>query len=74
MRSQPLTGERIVLAALALANTGELIRSSQERIDGAGYLDGLKGKDIPGGPLSGARSPVVPDDPGPARVSPGDEP
>jgi diguanylate cyclase (GGDEF)-like protein len=43
----PLIGERIVLAAPALANTAELIRSSHERIDGQGYPDGLKGNDIP---------------------------
>jgi diguanylate cyclase (GGDEF)-like protein len=47
IRSHPLIGERIVRAAPALANTGELIRSSHERIDGAGYPDGLTGKDIP---------------------------
>jgi diguanylate cyclase (GGDEF)-like protein len=43
----PLIGERIVLAAPALAATGPLIRSSHERIDGAGYPDGLAGDDIP---------------------------
>jgi diguanylate cyclase (GGDEF)-like protein len=47
IRSHPLIGERIVLAAPALANTGELIRSSHERIDGGGYPDGLTGNDIP---------------------------
>ena len=47
MRRHPLIGERIVLAAPALASTAPLIRSSHERIDGRGYPDGLKGHDIP---------------------------
>jgi diguanylate cyclase (GGDEF)-like protein len=42
-----LIGERIVLAAPALANTAPLVRSSHERIDGTGYPDGLKGDQIP---------------------------
>lgn len=49
MRRHPLIGERIVLAAPALADTGPLIRSSHERVDGAGYPDALEGKDIPMG-------------------------
>jgi len=47
MRRHPLIGERIVLAAPALANTAPLIRSSHERIDGHGYPDGLAGENIP---------------------------
>jgi diguanylate cyclase (GGDEF)-like protein len=47
MRRHPLIGERIVLAAPALANTAPLIRSSHERLDGQGYPDGLKGSQIP---------------------------
>jgi two-component system, cell cycle response regulator len=47
MRRHTQIGERIVLAAPALANTGPLIRSSHERIDGHGYPDGLAGDDIP---------------------------
>jgi diguanylate cyclase (GGDEF)-like protein len=43
----PLIGERIVLAAPALAATAALIRSSHERIDGEGYPDRLAGDDIP---------------------------
>ena len=43
----PLIGERIVLAAPALAATAALIRSSHERIDGEGYPDGLAGDDLP---------------------------
>jgi diguanylate cyclase (GGDEF)-like protein len=42
-----LVGERIVLAAPALAHTATLIRSSHERIDGAGYPDGLASEQIP---------------------------
>jgi diguanylate cyclase (GGDEF)-like protein len=47
MRRHPLIGERIVMAAPALANTAGLIRSSHERIDGQGYPDGLAGDQIP---------------------------
>jgi len=47
VRRHPAIGERIVLAAPALANTAEIIRSSHERIDGHGYPDGLAGDDIP---------------------------
>jgi diguanylate cyclase (GGDEF)-like protein len=47
MRRHPQIGERIVLAAPALANTAALIRSSHERIDGQGYPDGLAGENIP---------------------------
>ena len=49
MRRHPAIGERIVMAAPALAGTAPLIRSSHERIDGGGYPDGLTGKDIPMG-------------------------
>jgi len=44
-----LVGERIILAAPALAHTAPLIRSSHERIDGGGYPDGLAGEQIPVG-------------------------
>jgi diguanylate cyclase (GGDEF)-like protein len=47
MRRHPLIGERIVLAAPALASTAPLIRSSHERVDGDGYPDGLAGEEIP---------------------------
>jgi diguanylate cyclase (GGDEF)-like protein len=47
MRRHPLIGERIVLAAPALAAAAPLIRSSHERMDGGGYPDGLDGQDIP---------------------------
>jgi diguanylate cyclase (GGDEF)-like protein len=47
MRRHPAIGERIVLAAPALTNTAEIIRSSHERVDGHGYPDGLTGDNIP---------------------------
>jgi diguanylate cyclase (GGDEF)-like protein len=47
IRRHPLIGERIVLAAPALAGTAALIRSSHERLDGRGYPDALKAADIP---------------------------
>jgi diguanylate cyclase (GGDEF)-like protein len=47
MHRHTLVGERIVLAAPALAHTAPLIRSSHERIDGSGYPDGLAGEQIP---------------------------
>lgn len=47
IRVHTLIGERIVLAAPALAATASLIRSSHERMDGAGYPDGLRGEQIP---------------------------
>jgi len=49
MRRHPLIGDRIVMAAPALANTAPLIRSSHERVDGHGYPDELAGQDIPMG-------------------------
>jgi diguanylate cyclase (GGDEF)-like protein len=47
IRRHPAIGERIVLAAPALADTAPLIRSSHERFDGSGYPDRLSGEDIP---------------------------
>jgi diguanylate cyclase (GGDEF)-like protein len=47
IHSQPLIGERIILAAPALAHTAPLVRSSHERIDGNGYPDSLAGDEIP---------------------------
>jgi diguanylate cyclase (GGDEF)-like protein len=47
MRRYTLLGERIMLGAPALANAARLVRSSHERIDGAGYPDGLRGDEIP---------------------------
>ncbi|MHB8233323.1 MAG: HD domain-containing phosphohydrolase [Solirubrobacteraceae bacterium] len=47
MHRHTLIGERIVLAAPALAGTAPLIRSSHEHLDGSGYPDGLRGDHIP---------------------------
>jgi two-component system, cell cycle response regulator len=47
MRRHPTIGERIALAAPALAGTAAIIRSTHERIDGHGYPDGLTGQNIP---------------------------
>jgi diguanylate cyclase (GGDEF)-like protein/PAS domain S-box-containing protein len=47
MRRHTLIGERIMLAAPALARAAKLVRGSHERWDGDGYPDGLKGVEIP---------------------------
>jgi diguanylate cyclase (GGDEF)-like protein len=47
MRRHTIIGERIVGAAPALAGVAKIVRSSHERIDGAGYPDGQSGHEIP---------------------------
>jgi diguanylate cyclase (GGDEF)-like protein len=47
VRRHTLIGERIVRAAPALAHVADIVRSSHERFDGAGYPDGLAGGRIP---------------------------
>jgi diguanylate cyclase (GGDEF)-like protein len=42
-----ITGEAILNAAPALAGVAAIVRSTHERIDGAGYPDGLAGPEIP---------------------------
>ena len=49
MRRHPVTGERILSAAPALAGAAKLVRASHERFDGRGYPDRLAGDDIPVG-------------------------
>jgi diguanylate cyclase (GGDEF)-like protein len=49
VRRHTLIGERIVRAAPALAHVADIVRSSHERFDGAGYPDGLAGTQIPMG-------------------------
>jgi diguanylate cyclase (GGDEF)-like protein len=49
VRRHTLIGERIILAAPALARVAALVRSSHERWDGAGYPDRLAGDAIPVG-------------------------
>ncbi len=47
IRQYPLVGERIVRAAPALAPVAPIVRSAQERWDGRGYPDGLRGDEAP---------------------------
>jgi diguanylate cyclase (GGDEF)-like protein len=47
VRRHPVIGQRIVLAAPALAPVATLVRASHERWDGGGYPDGLAGREIP---------------------------
>jgi two-component system cell cycle response regulator len=47
VRRHPVIGERIILAAPALAPVASLVRASHERWDGAGYPDNLQGDAIP---------------------------
>jgi two-component system cell cycle response regulator len=47
MHRHTIIGERIVGAAPALAGVAKIVRSSHERVDGAGYPDGLSGEEIP---------------------------
>jgi two-component system cell cycle response regulator len=49
MRRHTIIGERIIAAAPALAGVAKIVRSSHERVDGAGYPDGLCGAEIPQG-------------------------
>jgi two-component system cell cycle response regulator len=47
VRRHPVIGERIILAAPALARVAALVRASHERWDGAGYPDAIAGDAIP---------------------------
>lgn len=47
MDTHPLVGESILLPIGQLHNVAVIIRNHHERWDGAGYPDGLSGKDIP---------------------------
>jgi diguanylate cyclase (GGDEF)-like protein len=49
VRRHPIIGERIILAAPALARVASIVRASHERWDGAGYPDCLAGDAIPFG-------------------------
>ncbi|MEA2123747.1 MAG: hypothetical protein QOI80_529, partial [Solirubrobacteraceae bacterium] len=46
MRRHTLIGERIIRSAPSLAPAAQLVRSSHERYDGAGYPDGLRSEEI----------------------------
>ena len=47
VRQHTLVGERILRASPALKNVANIVRSTHERFDGAGYPDGLAGEEIP---------------------------
>ena len=47
VRRHPLIGERIVRSAPSLSRVAELVRSTHERFDGAGYPDRLQADAIP---------------------------
>jgi diguanylate cyclase (GGDEF)-like protein len=47
MRQHTILGERILASANSLAPYAKIVRSSHERVDGAGYPDGLDGDQIP---------------------------
>ncbi|HEY4717772.1 MAG TPA: GAF domain-containing protein [Anaerolineales bacterium] len=47
MRGHPEIGARIVEGVKSLSGVAPIIRAHQERFDGKGYPDGLRGQDIP---------------------------
>jgi putative two-component system response regulator len=47
MRQHPLIGERICRPLKSFRNVLPIIRHHHEKLDGSGYPDGLKGKEIP---------------------------
>lgn len=47
MRLHTVTGSRILIAAGVQGKVIDFVRSSHERVDGAGYPDGLVGDEIP---------------------------
>ena len=47
MKSHPVDGERMLASEPAFAAAARIVRSHHERFDGAGYPDGLVGRDIP---------------------------
>jgi HD-GYP domain-containing protein (c-di-GMP phosphodiesterase class II) len=47
MKLHPVDGEAMLAADPALASAARIVRSHHERFDGAGYPDGLVGRDIP---------------------------
>lgn len=49
MKKHPEIGARIVAPVKKLANVAPIIRAHQERYDGSGYPDGLRGEQIPFG-------------------------
>lgn len=47
VQTHPLIAQRIISAAPALGYAAQIVRSAQERWDGTGYPDGLRGEAIP---------------------------
>jgi len=47
MRQHPVLGEKILASAERMRGAAKLVRHHQERWDGSGYPDGLKGEAIP---------------------------
>ncbi len=47
VRQHTLIGQRMLAGLPGLRRIGEIVRSTHERWDGAGYVDGLAGEDIP---------------------------
>jgi len=47
VRQHTLIGQRILAGAPALRSIGDIVRSTHERWDGTGYVDGLAKTDIP---------------------------
>jgi diguanylate cyclase (GGDEF)-like protein len=47
IQAQPVVGEEILRAAPAMQRVADIVRSTHERYDGAGYPDGLQGDLIP---------------------------
>ncbi|HEY2766626.1 MAG TPA: diguanylate cyclase [Solirubrobacteraceae bacterium] len=47
VQTHPLIAQRIISAAPALGYAAQIVRSAQERWDGTGYPDGLRGDAIP---------------------------
>ena len=74
MRRHTILGERILLAASALAPVARLVRSSHERFDGDGYPDGLQGRGDPAGRAHHLRVRRLRRDDLRARLQPGDRP
>lgn len=47
MKLHPVDGESMLASEPALASAARIVRSHHERVDGAGYPDGLVGREIP---------------------------
>jgi diguanylate cyclase (GGDEF)-like protein len=47
VRQHPVVGQRILAGSSALSEVASIVRSTHERWDGTGYVDGLSGTSIP---------------------------